>query len=94
MAPLMTAPQVEALLVRWGWRSGPLQELRKLYGGFSGSNYFVKDSTGQRAVLKVLSPHLRTLDRGGDDHVSPWGFHPVKPTPAAEKQLHSRTGWV
>lgn len=52
MAPLMTVAQVEALLSRWG-RAGHI-ELRKLYGGFSGSNYLVLEGGGRNpAVLKV-----------------------------------------
>ena len=46
------------LVSRWGF--GEVLETQKLYGGFSGSNYRVKDKEGKQAVLKVC--HSYALD--------------------------------
>ena len=48
----LTREELQALVAEWEF--GTIENHRKLYGGFSGSNYFVENAAGRRAVLKLM----------------------------------------
>tara|TARA_B110000208_G_scaffold91566_1_gene115182 strand:+ start:87 stop:2225 length:2139 start_codon:yes stop_codon:yes gene_type:complete len=52
VVPQLTRSELDALVSEWDF--GSIATHRKLYGGFSGSNYYVENAEGRRNVLKIM----------------------------------------
>ena len=52
VVPPLQREALQVLVSEWDF--GTITNHRKLYGGFSGSNYFVENAAGERAVLKLM----------------------------------------